>query len=343
MEKRPIVIVTGADGQVATEYQLSTSLANWDFLFLRRTDMDITKPEQIKKVFDHFSPDACVNLAAYTNVDKAEKEETQQAYDINTLGPLNLAIACKEKGIPLIHFSTDYVFDGAYTDKPYTEDSPVNPLSNYGRTKLLGEQMITKNHDWYYIIRTSWVYSNHSTSNFFVKMLNLAQERYEINVVQDQWGSPTSSKELCRVIDTILQNLDKNLTGVYHFSGMGRTNWKDFATEIFTQSKVNVLVKGTSTASWPSIVTRPANSYMSSNKFASVFSYQPMHWKNALKEILSDRKVLPIKVGDNVYLENEECIIVSTDWLKRVARVSLISNMNQSTEIPFEILEIRAI
>lgn len=330
------VIVTGANGQVATEYQLSSSSDTSDFLFLDKKELDIISLKAIKKAFKEISPEVVINLAAYTDVEKAEKEETSLAFEINATGPKNLAIECNRLNIPLIHLSTDYVFDGS-SISPYTEISLENPINQYGRTKFLGEKWIQETHDWYYIIRTSWVYSNHS-KNFFTSMLNLAQERHEISVVEDQFGSPTSAKELCRAIDKILENLDKEKSGIYHFSGLGRTSWKDFAVEIFNQTRVSIKVNGVPSSMWKSKVERPMNSYMSSDKFARVFGYFPAHWKNALREIVSERKIVPIKVGDTVMMDNNLHLIVSTDWLKRVARLALLPDIEKSIEVPFELL-----
>lgn len=334
MNKR--LLVTGANGQVATEYQMSTPIDGWDIYFFERKDLNIVNIKNIAKVFHEILPDAVLNLAAYTNVEKAEKEETGKAFDANVGGPRNLAMACNKMNIPLIHISTDYVFDGNSLD-PYTEKSIENPINHYGRTKFLGEKGIEELHDWYYILRVSWVYSNHA-KNFYTTMLKFAQERSEVNIVSDQFGSPTSSKEICRAIDTILNNLDKEKSGLYHFAGMGRTSWKDFSEEIFRQLKVNIKVNGISSTAFPSKVERPCNSYMSSEKFAETFGYFPLHWKNALKEIITECKHTPIKVGDIVILDNKKHIIVSTDWLKRIARISDVDNLETSIEIPFELL-----
>jgi len=330
------LLVTGAAGQLAREYELSEPLPNWDYIFLSRKELDISDIDAIRKVFDKFQIDGILNLAAYTDVDKAEKEETEKCFNANSAGPKNLAIVCNEHRIPLIHISTDYVFDGK-KGSPYVETDTENPLNDYGRTKFVGEKWIQESHDWYYILRVSWVYSNHS-KNFFSTMLSLAQERSELNVVNDQFGSPTSTKEICRAIDTILKNPTPEKSGLYHFSGMGRTNWKEFASEIFNQCKVTMKVAGIPSSSWPSKVHRPTDTYMSSRKFELAFGCRPLHWKSALLQIVADRKILPIKVGDVVQSGKVEHIIVSTDWLKRVAKLSPIDDMKKIVELPFDIL-----
>jgi dTDP-4-dehydrorhamnose reductase len=334
------LLVTGANGQLATEYQLSSPIPGWDYLFLDRAGLDIADLSQVEEVMSLWDFDAVLNLAAYTNVEKAEKEETDKAFDANAVGPKNLATSCKVRNIPLIHISTDYVFDGSST-KPYTEEDLENPINQYGRTKFVGEKWIQEMHDWYYIIRVAWVYSNHS-KNFFTTMLNLSQERTELNVVDDQYGSPTSTKEICKAIDSILNNLDKKLSGIYHFNGLGKTTWKDFAVEIFNQCKVSIVVNPVSSSSWASKVMRPVYSYMSSEKFSQVFNYAPMHWKNSLKDVVAERKIVPVKVGDIVMSENnKECVIISTDWLKKKALISPLDNMKTYIEVPFEILTLR--
>jgi dTDP-4-dehydrorhamnose reductase len=333
------LLVTGANGQLATEYQLSSPINGWEYLFLDRGSLDISNLSQVEDVMTMWDFDAVLNLAAYTNVEKAEKDELEKAFNANSHGPKNLAISCKARNIPLIHISTDYVFDGS-SEKPYTESDIENPLNQYGRTKFVGEKWIQENHDWYYIIRVAWVYSNHS-KNFFTTMLNLAQERTELNVVDDQYGSPTTTKEICKAIDSVLSNLDEKLSGIYHFTGLGKTSWKDFAVEIFKQCKVSIVVNPVSSSTWPSKVIRPVNSYMSSEKFANTFGYFPMHWKNALKEVVAERRIVPVKVGDIVMTENKECIIVSTDWLKKKALLSPIDDMQTYIEVPFEILTLR--
>ena len=328
------LIVSGANGQLASEYQLTQPVDGWDYMFFDRTKFDIGNKKHVEEAVA--SADAILNLAAYTNVEKAEKEETEKAFAANSVAPKLLAVECHKKNIPLIHISTDYVFDGDF-DGAYTEDHAENPINQYGATKFLGEKWIQENHDWYYIIRTSWVYGN-SSKNFFTTMLNLSQERTDIAVVDDQYGSPTSTKELCRALDSVILQMDKDKSGIYHFSGLGKTSWKDFAAEIFKQCKINIALRGVSSSSWSSKLKRPVNSYMSSDKFANTFEYTPAHWKNALKEIVSERKTLPVKVGDTVMTQSGEMMVVTTDWLKKIARVAPLMDLTQSIEIPFELL-----
>jgi len=331
-----LALVTGAGGQLATEYERSLTNSNWDFVFASRKELDITKLDKVRNFILSDDFVAVINLAAYTDVEKAEQKETEQCFTVNAIGAKNLAEVCQEKKIPLIHISTDYVFDGK-KDSPYTETDLENPINDYGRTKFVGEKWIQENHDWYYILRTSWVYSNHS-KNFYTTMLNLAQERTELNVVEDQYGSPTSTKELCRAIDTVLNSCNQENSGIYHFSGVGKTSWKDFAEEIFYQTKVAIKVKGVASDSWKSLANRPKNSYLSSDKFSKTFGYTPRHWKIALSEIVSARTIVPVKVGDIVLAGDVQHMIVSTDWLKRVAKLSPLHDMKTLIELPFDVL-----
>jgi dTDP-4-dehydrorhamnose reductase len=166
-------------------------------------------------------------------------------------------------------------------------------------------------------------------------MLQLSQKMSEINVVEDQWGSPTSTKELCRCIDKILEKEELS-SGIYHFSGFGKTNWKEFAVEIFKQSKVPVLVKGVSGESYPGKARRPQNSYLSSLKFFEYFGYMPMHWKNALSEIISEKKITPIKVGYLTDIAGAKYVIASVDWSKQECVLASVNDMENCFSLEFK-------
>jgi len=314
--------------------QRSPFREGYQFFFYTREELDITSYTDLKKVFDDLSPTHVVNLAAYTNVEKAEIEE-QKAYEINVIGPKNLALLCKEKKAVLIHFSTDYIF-GESEKTSFNEEDEVSPLNVYGKTKWEGEEEIRKSKCLHVIIRTSWVYSNHG-NNFYLKMLQLAQKMSELNVVDDQWGSPTSSKELCRAIDAVLLvKITRKNSGTYHFSGLGKTNWKEFATEIFKQGRIPVVVKGITAKSFGGAAIRPVNSYLSSMKFSAAFNIMPMHWKSALAEIISEKKISPIKVGYLSEIGGKKYIIASVDWSKRDCVIAEINNMNNFFTLTFE-------
>jgi len=328
------VIVTGANGQMGQELQRSTFREDHQFFFFTREELDITSYKDLQKVFDEISPTHVVNLAAYTNVEKAEIEE-QKAYEINAIGPKNLATLCKDKKAVLIHFSTDYVF-GDNDKTAMSEEDETGPMNAYGKTKLEGEKEIRSVGCLHIILRTSWVYSNFG-NNFYLKMLQLSQKSSELNIVDDQWGSPTSSKELCRAIDAILSRkiLKKN-SGIYHFAGLGKTNWKEFAVEIFKQGRIPVKVTGMPASGFGGAAKRPKNSYLSSMKFYGEFGMMPMHWKGALAEIISEKKISPIKVGYLTNIADKKYIIASVDWSKRECVLAEINNMTNFFTLTFE-------
>lgn len=330
-----LLLVTGADSQIGKEYQLSQEKEGWDFIFLTKKELDITNESSVFKAFDSLKPDACLNLAAYTSIKKAEVSELKAAYAVNVHGAQNIAIVCNHFKIPVIHISSEYVFDGK-TPMVNEEDIP-RPISYYGKTKLLGEVAIETYCSWHYILRTSWLYSNHS-KNLYTESLNLAQERSRISVSESIMGCPTSVKELCRAIDAVLDNLSKSLSGLYHFSGRGRVTEKAFVEELFSLSRIAVIVSPEAASAKNPL--KPANVVLDTTKFSNAFGYVSMHWKNALIEVLAERKIIPIKVGDLVIFEGDSRIVVSTDWIKKVARIARINNMKESIEVEFKHLEL---
>jgi dTDP-4-dehydrorhamnose reductase len=328
------VLISGANGQVGQEFQMSSYDQDFHYLFFTREEMDIVSYSNLEKFFITYSPSFFVNLAAFTNTERAEKEE-DKAYQVNVIGPRNLANLCKKYQCSLIHVSTDYVFDGT-KEEPYDETDETNPLNVYGKSKREGEIEIQKVECNYVVLRTSWVYGNFG-NNFYLKMLQLSQKMSEINVIEDQWGSPTSSKELIRAIEKIIEKgIDSSNSGVYHFSGAGRTNWKDFATEIFKLSKIPVIVSGIPSRAYSSTVNRPVSSYMTSSKFSNAFGLPPMHWKNALLEVISEKKISPVKVGYELNFMNEKFIIASVDWSKREAVIANLKNLSEFLTVTFE-------
>lgn len=284
----------GEEGQLGREL---TRLADADPA-LRHTvrsyqEVDFTKPEQITDaVLAAPELDIVINAAAYTAVDRAESEPAL-AEAINGVAVGRLAEACARRGVPLIHVSTDYVYDGA-KPTPYVESDATNPLNVYGRTKLDGENRIRACLPAHVILRTSWIYSAHG-ANFVKTMLRLGAERDELRIVDDQKGAPTSAADLARAIMTIVPLLtgpeDQSRFGTFHFANQGETSWRQFAEEIFRQASwagIRARVSPIAAADYPTPARRPANSRLDTAKIRAVFGIAPPSWQDALVPVLAD-------------------------------------------------------
>ena len=275
-----VVLVTGASGQLGQALQsISRNYTDIDFHFFNSTALNITDLEQCKTVFNTIKPDFCINAAAYTAVDKAESEP-EKARLINVVGPRNLAQVCKENDTVLIHISTDFIFDGTAT-KPYTEDDIPNPSGVYGQTKLDGEKAIQNILEKYFIIRTSWVYSEFG-NNFMKTMLRLGSERDVLSVVNDQIGTPTNAVDLARVLLEIIKS-DKKDFGIYNFSNEGQCSWYDFAKKIFEINKIEIDLQPIPTLAYPTPAKRPAFSVLDKSKIKKVFGVEILEWEVSLK------------------------------------------------------------
>lgn len=282
-----VVLVTGANGQLGQALQsISGNYPEIDFVFCSSSDLDITKKESCEAVFIKYKPNYCLNAAAYTAVDKAESEP-EKAQLINVIGARNLAEACKEYDIILIHISTDFVFDGTNKTSYKEEDTP-NPTGVYGLTKLQGEKAIQETFDNYFIIRTSWVYSQFA-NNFMKTMLRLASERDSLSVVNDQIGTPTNAVDLAEALISIitqtysLQPTAYNLFGIYNFSNEGQCSWYDFAKVIFEINSIKINLSAIPTTSFPTPAKRPAFSVLDKTKIKKVFQVEIKDWKESLK------------------------------------------------------------
>ena len=251
-------------------------------------DIDITDYAMLRNFASSKEIDWIINCAAYTAVDKAE-EERDKAYSINADGAHNIARVAKDSGATLIHVSTDYVFDGE-KNGPYIEDDETNPLGVYGQSKRAGEQRIMSAMDRYFIIRTAWLYGAEG-NNFVRTMIRLFRERGEVRVVADQWGSPTYTKDLA---DTLISAASRASFrfGIYHFTNEGRTNWYDFAREIYNQAlryghvKREVKIIPITTAEYPTKARRPKNSYLSKEKIIRELGIECRTWQKALEEYI---------------------------------------------------------
>jgi dTDP-4-dehydrorhamnose reductase len=273
------ILVTGANGQLGSELrELSDQYPQYQFIFLSRDELDISDANKTLLLFKKTSPDFCINCAAYTAVDKAEIEK-EAAYKINAEGVKNLAGAAKSCNTHFIHISTDYVFNGR-SDKPYTEGHPTDPVNVYGHSKLQGEIAGLAENEESIIIRTSWVYSSFG-NNFVKTMIRLMQSKKEINVVAEQYGSPTYAADLAQIIIQII-NSKKWVPGIYHFSNEGETNWFEFAKAIKENINSVCRIHPISTEQYPTPAKRPDYSVLNNEKIRRVYNVVPNHWRDSL-------------------------------------------------------------
>lgn len=287
------VLIIGQNGQVSTYLQRALK-GEYKVVVAGRAELDLSLPSQVQASLQRLNPSVIINPAAYTAVDLAE-EESELAYLINRDSVAQLAAYCKNTDTPLVHFSTDYVFDGQ-SKIAYTEiDSPA-PNGVYGASKLAGESAIIASGARAIILRTSWVYSNHG-KNFYKTMLTLAESRDELSVVADQIGAPTyagSIAQACQqLLDIILRQggIPPEQSGVYHFSCAGETSWANFAKAIFAQNKINkMVVHPISTDQYPTPAKRPAYSVLDGGKLQATFGITLPTWQKALSDCVADAK-----------------------------------------------------
>ncbi len=272
------ILITGAYGMLGSD--LREVLKSHELIATGSGDLDITDKEAVIKFIRDNSPEFVINAAAYTAVDDCETHY-DDAYAVNATGPENLAIACSELDIPLVHISTDYVFDGSKTT-PLLEDDKLGPQSAYGKTKLEGEKLIQENCNKFFILRTAWLYGVNG-ANFVATMLNLSKEHDEVAVVYDQVGSPTFSLDLARAISQLL-NSDKY--GIYHLTNQGECSWCEFSRYIFKSAGVDIKVNPVTTEEFPRPAPRPSYSVLSNEKWINE-GFKPMRsYKEALEEYL---------------------------------------------------------
>lgn len=252
-------------------------------------EADFTNPDACAGFVEATDADAVINAVAYTAVDKAEEQE-ELALQINGTTPGAIARAAAARGLPLIHVSTDYVFDGE-GEEPFQTDHPTAPLGAYGRTKLVGEEAVRDAGGAYAILRTSWVVSSHG-HNFIKTMLKLGQERDRLTIVADQIGGPTPAAALADACLAAARGLiaDPGKTGAYHVSGGPDVSWADFAREIFRQSGLTCEVADIPSSDYPTPAKRPLNSRMDNSSFEAAFGLPRPDWRIGLQEILADLK-----------------------------------------------------
>jgi dTDP-4-dehydrorhamnose reductase len=272
------ILLTGANGQVGWELQKAL-VPLGELTAPGRAELDLAQPKQIREAVRAARPEVIVNAAAYTAVDQAESER-DAAFAVNAAAPGILAEEAKRAGVLLVHYSTDYVFDGA-KPAPYVEEDTPNPLNVYGASKLAGERAIAASGCRRLILRTSWVYGPRG-KNFFLTMLRLAKKRPELRVVDDQVGAPTSSLAIARATAQLLR---ADAQGLYHMSAAGETSWCGFARAILARAGIATPVIAIRTADYPAPARRPRNSRLDCSQLRMAFGTSLPSWETQLAEV----------------------------------------------------------
>ncbi len=290
---KPEVLLTGAGGQVAWVIERRAAAAGISIKALGKLELDITDNSAVHSLVSSFGPKVVVNAAAYTAVDTAEADK-ERAFAVNRDGPGYLAGVCAAREIPLIHISTDYVFDGA-GKAPYTEEDFTAPVGVYGDSKLAGEVAVRAFLDRHVIVRTAWVYGVHG-NNFVKAMLRLGRERDVLRVVNDQHGSPTFAGDLADALIVLArrligETLPEEAYGTFHYTGGGAISWHGFAGRIFDLAARELgrrpKVEPITTAEYPTPAKRPANSVLDCRKIGRIHGIMQRPWEDALKEMLA--------------------------------------------------------
>jgi dTDP-4-dehydrorhamnose reductase len=286
------ILISGQHGQISLELQRRLGILG-ELIVLGRDQLDLTKPDQIRLAVQNVRPNLIINAAAYTSVDLAENEP-KTAFAINAVAPGIFAEEALALGIPLIHYSTDYVFDGTKVG-PYNEDDTPNPLGVYGKSKLAGEQAITDVQGKHLILRTSWVYSTHGR-NFLLTMQRLLQEKAELPVVADQIGAPTWAGTVANSTLALIerwQSGDAGPWGIYHLTAQGKTSWFGFAEAIGEalrqQGKPCANLLSIRSSNYPTLATRPINSCLDCNRLQRDWGVSQPDWQTPLRDCLAEQ------------------------------------------------------
>ena len=289
------ILVFGAGGQIGREVCQASGPPRYDILPLARKTLDITNSASVGALLAREKSDLAINLAAYTAVDRAESEP-EAAWAVNCAGAAHIAAACLESGTPLIHLSTDYVFDGRKAG-PYREEDAVGPLGVYGCSKEAGERAVRAALAQHVILRTAWVFGAHG-ANFVKTMLRRAAERSVLRVVADQRGCPTAAADIAAALMVIAQHIERGEAkwGTYHFAGSGAVSWHGFAEAIFdlaaSQLAARPRVEPITTDEYPTPARRPMNSVLDCRKIEDVFGIAPPPWRVGLASVI--REVLDL-------------------------------------------------
>ena len=286
------VVLTGAGGQVGKELIRLSGEFNVQVVGMRHFELDITNSVSISNALNIHKPDVLVNTAAYTAVEKAESE-IELAFEVNGYGAEILAKICAERQIPLIHLSTDYVFDGK-NKQPYTEIDTENPINVYGKSKYEGEKAIRSVLNEHIILRTSWVFGIHG-HNFVKTLLKLQKKRAPLNIISDAVGCPTAASDIAMVIIHLVSQVFQKKRmqwGTYHYCGANTTCWYSFAKEVFktvsiaTGSHLPQIIP-ISSEDYPSVIQRPANTALSCQKIKNVFGISPCNWEKGVQKVVN--------------------------------------------------------
>ena len=280
-----MILVFGKTGQVGRELQKLEGI-----FCLDRIKVDLVDTAACMEAIVRYKPSAVINAAAYTAVDKAEEQE-EIANLINGETPGAMAKACTDLNIPLVHISTDYVFDGT-GDRAWQTTDLTNPKNAYGRSKLKGEEAIKDSGCTYVILRTSWVFSAHG-NNFIKTMLRLSGSKESLNVVDDQVGGPTPASDIAKTCKEIAQQLigSPQKSGIFHFSGLPDISWCEFANAIFEQAGKKTIARPITTSEYPTPASRPLNSRLDCSLTKSTFDIAQPNWRVGLKNILRDLEI----------------------------------------------------
>ena len=285
------LLIIGSKGQLGSELVRKCKKNNFSFLALDLPEFNITDMSQVEKTLADFKPSIIINASAYTNVDEAETD-SKIAFSVNSDGPANLAVSCDKNRIPIIHVSTDYVFDGTKS-QPYFESDPVSPLGVYGKSKEEGESKLRSILKQHIIVRTSWLYGKYG-NNFVKTMLRLGNEKEIIKVVSDQYGCPTCAADLAEAVVDISKIIAQNfkiIWGTYHYCGLGITTWHKFAKTIFEiasqyQNYKVSSVDAITTAQYPTRTKRPAFSALDCGLIKKHFGINTKPWQESLKKTI---------------------------------------------------------
>lgn len=287
------ILITGAGGQLASEIEkilldkkcsigeIDEKFLNCNVICLDKSSLDISDLNQVDKKLKELMPDIIINCAAYTNVDGCESNK-DLAFKVNSLGPRNIAMIAQNIGAKVVHISTDYVYSGE-GDTPFCEYDMVNPISVYGRTKLLGDEYVKNFCDKYFIVRTSWVYGTKG-KNFVYTIMNRAKELGKLKVVNDQFGSPTNCEDLAY---HILKIMNTEEYGIYNCTGNGICTWYDFASKIIEFSNIKCDITPCKTGEFKTVAKRPAYSYLDNMMIRNTVGDEMRNWEEALREFIS--------------------------------------------------------